>query len=497
MSHELTRNYTPTVNEPLEIMQDVSLYKKGTRYHIRFINEEYMLQFDQKVLRKFVDVVMSQIIQFFDKYPDYTEKYFRVYKAYLQNQDKHSEKLLKSIVAIMYEGFELLDEFLQSHENILELKLPTDKNYKQLIEIDKIKDLVYYSWKLKLYSFYKYLINVKINNSVDKLIMNKIIDKHLDSNGLADILLNIVKGKVITTIQSRAEMWRYLEYSIRKSPELYISQLYNYTILYILLFMKNAYNPIGYIGNFIDRQILYIFSDVYVTEVVYHNIDDYHIKFKGLDVQSVANYTSSIFLETINNFYGQDLVNKFLANYKVNTSVVNLLVYPIINKLLFRRESNVKLHYNYNVGIYTMYAAIMYSSSLFNFKYIPQILLSNTLESQKVNFRKQVRETIMINCLYEIPLRNIDILQDTQVFNNVINTMNNIYRNILTNKMYEFNIFDFVNEFKQLLNILSNEEALNQIRDSLEFNNYMFKKLSPLEQIGQKVVTDEETINAS
>jgi len=168
---ELNRNLTPVITDPFEINSNIAIYKKGTRYHIRFINEEYMLQFDQKILRKFVNIILDQIIQFFDKFPEYTEKFFRVYKAYLEQQEGHSEKLLKTVVAVLFEGFDLIEEFLADHPNITELKLPTDKKYKQLIELDKIKDLIYYSWKLKLYSFYKFLVNVKINKKVDAVVI--------------------------------------------------------------------------------------------------------------------------------------------------------------------------------------------------------------------------------------------------------------------------------------------------------------------------------------
>jgi len=492
---ELKLPTTPTPDNPIELSENVFLYKKGTRFVFRFINEEYVVQLDQKILRKFINTIVEVLYPFFKDNPEYSKKFFSVLHLYLKNYDNLSEEIMKAIVAVLLEGFELIEQYLQNHPDITELKKPSDKNLQQYIDIDIIKHFVYFSWSMKLYSFFKFLVNYKIPDRVDKYIMNYLTNKHLVETGLSDVLLNIVKGKVISTIKSRGEMWKYLALSIRKSPDIYISQLYNYTILYILLFMKNAYNPIGYISNFIDRQIIYIFSDVYVNEVIYHDVDDHHIRHRDLIVQTVINKVTSQFLDTIYNFYSKDQVNKFMKEYVTNTNILNLLVYPMIKKLLFKDDPNIHIYFDHNNKILTLYMSILYSSSLFGFKYIPKLLTSNTIESKKVNYRKQIRETITINSLYNINLRNIDVLKEHQVFNSVINNLNNIYINLLTNKPFDFDLYEFIKEFSELLTILSNDQKLEEIKDILEHNNYMFKRVNPLEMLIKKKLSTKSKTN--
>lgn len=490
MSTSITLPAAPTPDKPIELSDGVYLYKKSTRFVFRFINEEYTVQLDQKILRKFVTTIIEVLYPFFKSNPEYSKKFFKVLHLYLDKYDNLTENILKTIIAVLLEGFDLINEYLQTHPDILELKEPAGKKSQQFIELDIIKNFVYFSWSSKLFAIFKYLLNYKIPNSVDKYIMDHLTEKYLVSSGLADVLLNIVKGKVISTIKSRGEMWKYLALSVRKSPDIYISQLYNYTIMYILLFMKNAFNPIGYISNFIDRQIIYIFSDVYVNEIVYHDVDDHHIRYRDLMVQTVINKMSSNFLDTVYNFYSKDQVNKYMSTYVTNTNILNLLVYPLIKKLLFNDDPNINVYFDHNNKILTLYMSILYSSSLFNFKYIPRLLTSNTIESKKVNYRKQIRETITINSLYNIELRNIDVLKEYQVFNGVINNLNNIYVNLLSNKTFDFNLYEFIKEFTVLVTVLSDDVKLEEIKGVLEHNNYMFKRVNPLESLIKKKIIE-------
>jgi len=480
---ELIQN--PTVNNPQKIIDGVEVFKKNTRYVIRFINEEFQLQLDQKILRKFIPTIIHPLISFFNYDKEYAKKYFKLYKMYLES-DVHDEKMLKYIIAVLLEGFDKLKDFLDQHPSITELKKPTGKNLKQYIDIETIKHLVYFSWGMKLFSLYKFLVNYPLSHKVDKYIMRHLVKKHLEDTGLSDVLMNIVKGKVIATIKSREDIWKYLSLSIRKSPDIYISQLYNYTIQHILLFMKDAYNPIGYISNFIDRQILYIFSDVYVVEVIYCDIDDQHIRFNSLLSQTVESKMSSLFLETIYNHYDNFTVNRFLKNYTTNTNILNIMVYPVL-RILFGDDNIIHLRFNHNIKIFTLYVSLLFKQDFFNFPYMSKLLTSNKYDSKKVNYRKQIRETMIINSLYNISLRNIDVLKENQVFNSVINNLNNIYYDLIGNKVFDFDFYKFISEYSKFLNILSNPESVSEIRDTLAHSNYILKKESDISQFMKKV----------
>lgn len=478
-----------------EISPGVTIHSINTaRYIITFNgNEEYYIHFEQKISRKISTVILPALFEFFDEYPDYRKKYFEVYKHFLKNP---TDKVQLAIYQTLREGFDLLDVWLQTHPDITGIKVPDglralfENKSIDILEPKTISHIAIYSWKIKLLSLFKYLKSVKVPK-VEKKILQELSKRHLIDTGLDDIILNIVKGKIISTLNSRNEMWKYLEYSIRKSPELYISQLYSYTITYILLFMRNSYNPLGYTGDFIGRQILYIFNDVYLNDIVYHDIEEKHLKYKNLSYQVFVDDMTERMLSSVNNFYRPEAISKFQKSFRTTSLINEIITIPTLN-IIFPIDTNPRAYYSFNMPIFNMYLSILFTSPLFKFKYIPKLLLSNSTKSTKVNYRRQQRDTLSLNHIYSLDIRNISVIQEKSELNNIASELSGyIYVNILADVVYDFNLSEFIAEYKVLLKILNDKDEIERINNILKDIDYEFKrKINDVEEhiIGAKQI---------
>ena len=470
----------------IEVSEGVVFKKINTaRWVVAYHNEdeEYNVHFDQKISRKFEDIILDSMLEFFNVHPELGTAYFQLYRMFL----KYSldEKLLQSIVHLMNQIYDALEIWLKSHPDVTGIKIPDGLRSSiksEVLEPELIANLAVYSWKIKFLAMYKYNKVMQITE-LDKLIIRKIAKKHLIDTGLDETIMNIVKGKVIQTLQSRNEMWKYLEYSIRKAHELYISQLYNYAISFIILFMRNAHNPVGYIGDFLNKQIMYVFTDIYQTEVVYHDIEEKHVKYKSMEYQAIIDDISRIMQNSVNNFYDIKHISKFQNAFKSNTLISELIVIPILSKLIFPIDLNPRGYYNINISIFNLYLSILLMSPLFRFKYIPKLITSNTTQSTRVNYRKHSSETQVIEQISNMNLPGISILKKDDMLSTYLTEMAGyIYTNIIQDSTYEFSLIEFIQEYHTLMSTLSNPQEVERIKAILQNINYEFKKkVDPVE----------------
>lgn len=470
----------------IEVVDNVIFKKINTaRWVIDYTshNISYNIHLDQKISRKFEEVILDSMLEFFKDYPKLAEAYFEMYRVFLEYA--LDQKILDHILGLFSQIFSELELWLLNHPDITGIKIPEGLRSSiksEVLEPELIANISVYSWKVKFLVLFKYNKTTFIPN-IDELVTEKIAKKHLIDTGLDETLMNIVKGKVISTLQSRNEMWKYLEYSIRKSPELYIAQLYNYTISFIILFMRNSHNPIGYIGNFIGNQIMYVFSDIYHTEVVYHDIEEKHIKYKSMEYQIIIDDISNVMKNSVYNFYPSRLVSKFQNAFKSNSLINELIVIPILSKLIFPIDQNPRGYYNMNISIFNLYLSILLMSPLFRFTYIPKIITSNTTQSTRVNYRQHTREIQYIEQIYEMDLPGMDILQKDDMLTTYFKELAGyIYTNIIQDSAFEFSLIDFIQEYHTLMLTLSNPQEVERIRAILININYEFrKKKDPVE----------------
>jgi len=422
------------INYPYETLQDVTV------------------QLEQKITRKFRPYILSDLDDFFEKFPDFAKQFLYSYYLYLNSWIDEI-----TFSDILFAGFNFLKQYLETYylPNV-KLKIRTNTRAKVKINEEDSLLLIQYAWMMKLYGLIFYT-SKKFSPGLHTKITETLLEP-LRKHGVFDKLFVIVKQRVYGSKKNRENIWKFLSEVMLKDEDYVVSEFFYNILFYILPIMHKSYNPIGFVIDFLSRQLYYLYTDVYQVSLTYLELDDFYKANIDYCLKVAFDKYLMYMMQYLEKTYGMK-TSVFYEQYNFNKPFFDTFVAPLIT---YTVGETVSLPFTKKESAILV---LYYSDFLKRFaklQLIPRLLTSNVKQQLK-NRVKLTGIKNVLDELYEHPNNLFKrYTKETQYWHKFItNVCRYTYLDLLNQKLitvraealaYELKIFyDFLPRAKHLL----------------------------------------------
>lgn len=208
-----------------------------------------------------------------------------------------------------------IQEYCDKYLNILNINfdgyIDKSKASKSSIFFDshEIEEIIRVSSYLKVYyTLYKDMnleISQRFNNQVFQVLIKRLVDSPIIIK-----IHKIVSSKTFEYNQTDKCMWNFIKNMLCRTPDMHITNIFNFVVNYILVTCEIDKNPIPYLISVIDESIKWILRTTYKDSVI---------------------YTDSIATQDINNVVGRDNLKTYAHNNTIGHLCV--IAYDLIEDI--------------------------------------------------------------------------------------------------------------------------------------------------------------------